>query len=482
MNIRTNTTFNIKHAVLAVATAGLLLSALVMPMQAQAQSSEALRAQIEALLAMVAQLRAQIGQPSVVDPVGSTAIGERVRTTSKLMVRFTPAGTPIGVAVAGLEGEIIGGSRSVAGHTWWHIAYDSGLRGWSAERWIEKIDAEVVDDTWDISDVSFIEYEYIDPYPTVADEEYTLYTVVLTNDVRHTIEVCGFCTQDARDQAFREVGYTGDIQKLIALAQEDDADQDTTETTFQWDVSDVSYVRETTPTGLDISVYVVELTNDVRFEIRTCSKCSDEQFEKSFREVGYTGDIQKLIALAQEDDADDDNANDDGEEAPAVAPGRNDFSCANNALQDFSYRLPEKKLVCYGVWDFGAAFGNDRNMCGGYSTASPLGCQIKVPACASGVAEATDVFNTYTPWDKVFDGIPRASKDKLQRIAERLDTTPDIVSSEMIRLWEYRCTAPSNALNPDRAYNADTAPRVAGVTASLVDEMIGSVRKIISSF
>lgn len=130
------------------------------------------------------------------------------------------------------------------------------------------------------------------------------------------------------------------------------------------------------------------------------------------------------------------------------APEQNLLHCGRDILQDGSRDWTEDYLACYGIWDFGDSFGGDQDMCGGYSDTSPLGCEIEIEACASGVAAATNVFNLYEPWDTSSDGIPNPSDTKLDRIAVNLHTGVDVVAAEIVRLWEYRCTAPEQTTSP----------------------------------
>ena len=132
---------------------------------------------------------------------------------------------------------------------------------------------------------------------------------------------------------------------------------------------------------------------------------------------------------------------------PNAAPKTNLQSCAtpavtNGAAGDFA---------CYGLWDFSNSFGEDANMCGsggaGYS--SPItGCEVDTTACASGKAVAAKVFNIYKPWDSATDGVSLPNSSELTQIATRLGASESVVSSNIIRIWEYQCSAPPSEPPP----------------------------------
>jgi peptidoglycan hydrolase-like protein with peptidoglycan-binding domain len=69
-----------------------------------------------------------------------------------------------------------------------------------------------------LSDVHTVVSRLVDPIKTAVDDEYTEYKIVLKRGGMVTVKMCGFCTQQMRDKAFRDAGYTGDIAALIKLA------------------------------------------------------------------------------------------------------------------------------------------------------------------------------------------------------------------------------------------------------------------------
>jgi hypothetical protein len=73
--------------------------------------------------------------------------------------------------------------------------------------------------TFDLKDVQSVTSLWVDPNEMMADEEYTVYTITLTDDSVIKVNAGGFTTQEWRTQQFVEAGYTGDVAALIALAK-----------------------------------------------------------------------------------------------------------------------------------------------------------------------------------------------------------------------------------------------------------------------
>ena len=148
-----------------------------------------------------------------------------------------------------------------------------------------------------------------------------------------------------------------------------------------------------------------------------------------------------------------------------TAPGKNNFACDRSVLSP----LGNGKLACYGMWDYGDAFGGDKDMCGAYGSAEK-GCVISTPVCESGSAKAT-VYYTGTT-------IPSA---KLSAVATRLKTTSDIASKEIAGIWEYTCVAPTPVPTPIPVSNATNAGAVLGASTDIYSE-ISTTLKGISEF
>ncbi len=108
----------------------------------------------------------------------------------------------------------------------------------------------------------------------------------------------------------------------------------------------------------------------------------------------------------------------------SVAPNSNKMSCSNPPIKSQA----NGSLACYGIWDYGESFGGDYHMCpGGYSSQS-TGCVISTPACSSGYAEATKVYNV-------------TKGEGLATIASMLKVTESVVKAGLLNVWEYSCTA-----------------------------------------
>ena len=72
-------------------------------------------------------------------PLPKFKVGDRVRATANLNVRAGP-GLGYGIIdtmAEGALGQIMGGPVEADGYTWWDVNYDVGIRGWSAENWLE---------------------------------------------------------------------------------------------------------------------------------------------------------------------------------------------------------------------------------------------------------------------------------------------------------------------------------------------------------
>ncbi len=61
----------------------------------------------------------------------SWTIGNRVQTNGSIIVYSAPGGTQIATRTAAMVGTLIGGPTSSGGSTWWNVAYDDGVSGWS---------------------------------------------------------------------------------------------------------------------------------------------------------------------------------------------------------------------------------------------------------------------------------------------------------------------------------------------------------------
>ncbi len=128
---------------------------------------------------------------------------------------------------------------------------------------------------------------------------------------------------------------------------------------------------------------------------------------------------------------------------PAIepAPKVNAANCAGTLLGS---NLPGGAFACLGLWDFSDSFGQDQNMCGGAGsayTAPALHCRVPAAACASGFATATSMRNIYPAWDSLTDGVDLASDAEVAAYANILNSSPQVLRRELIRVWNYSCEA-----------------------------------------
>ncbi|WP_044236712.1 hypothetical protein [Chondromyces apiculatus] len=115
---------------------------------------------------------------------------------------------------------------------------------------------------------------------------------------------------------------------------------------------------------------------------------------------------------------------DEPDEPPSTTPPHtNAMRCSTRP----SLNLPPGELACYGVWDFGDAFGDDEDMCetGGMPK---TGCTVSTSACASGLARTHEVVT-----------IGGATEESLATIAANLDVTVEVLREEMVYVWVYDC-------------------------------------------
>lgn len=132
-------------------------------------------------------------------------------------------------------------------------------------------------------------------------------------------------------------------------------------------------------------------------------------------------------------------------------PMKNSLGCDRSVTT----KLADGTLACYGMWDYGNAFGGDKTMCG-IQGAGKIGCEIKTPICSSGSAKAT----AYYTGSKMTTG-------QLNFAARLLGTTPALVKKEVAGLWDYVCTPPSIVALPTCTLVASPISIMAGQTARL---------------
>ena len=82
---------------------------------------------------------------------------------------------------------------------------------------LKKMATAPVTTTFALTDVKSITSKYVDPSPLMADEEYTLYAITLKSGKVVEVKAYAFAPVDARNKAFKDAGYTGDIVALLKL-------------------------------------------------------------------------------------------------------------------------------------------------------------------------------------------------------------------------------------------------------------------------
>ncbi len=155
-----------------------------------------------------------------------------------------------------------------------------------------------------------------------------------------------------------------------------------------------------------------------------------------------------------------------------LPPNANAFGCTAPAQTGLS----NGSLACYGLWDFGRAFGEDQNMCAEKDssayTSPGVGCQIATPACISGFAVASKVLQIYRPWDSATDKAPMASASELDQIVSRLSASKELVQSNILRVWQYSCAEAVLTSAPPLNPKPPTAPTSSSGAGSLVGTAI----------
>lgn len=118
-----------------------------------------------------------------------------------------------------------------------------------------------------------------------------------------------------------------------------------------------------------------------------------------------------------------------------AAPKRNVLSCSR-ALSSTATPKNNGSLGCYGVWDYGDDFGEDRFMCGGYDNPAKTGCVAVTPVCKSGVSIAKKSVDVQAAV---------AAKDTaaISKIANDLYATSALVQKSLVNVWEYQCAGPT---------------------------------------
>lgn len=138
----------------------------------------------------------------------------------------------------------------------------------------------------------------------------------------------------------------------------------------------------------------------------------------------------------------------------ATNPGKNIFGCGRTLRTGLS----DGTLACYGMWDYGEAFGGDHYMCGGYD--GKTNCVIKTPICTSGSAKATAYYSNLQLKTESY-----ISTTNL--VSANLATNNYLVGKGIAGLWEYTCVP-----------NAPAAGLVLGASTDIYSQMTASLVNI----
>lgn len=74
-------------------------------------------------------------------------------------------------------------------------------------------------ESYTLSDVVKVEVKNVDPIREAIDDEYTLYTIHLKDGSIRTAEMYGMATWDMNQENFYRTGFSGDVQKLLEMAE-----------------------------------------------------------------------------------------------------------------------------------------------------------------------------------------------------------------------------------------------------------------------
>lgn len=149
---------------------------------------------------------------------------------------------------------------------------------------------------YSLSDVQTVTAVAVDPIAGAIDDEYTLYTITLKDGTKHEVKTYGMVPAESNERAFKATGYTGDVSKLMAMAKE--------VSQKSYSIKDVKTVTskyvDPIPNAADdeYTVYTITLKNGIKHEAKV-GFTTTEYRNKQFTNTGYTGDIDKLIALAK---------------------------------------------------------------------------------------------------------------------------------------------------------------------------------------
>lgn len=230
---------------------------------------------------LISQLRAQLTllNSSVGTTSAAFATGMTVEITDTIRVRNAAniEAKLVGVQNPGTKGVIVDGPIRQGGFNWVKVDYETGADGWNVSSWLrkkadfagelpvvatcsyegkkykkgdvvtmslststavstKKITAgtakyECAGERWRLedsessqtyvyADTESITKRYIDPSVAMADEEYTLYTIILKSGRKISVKIFGRTVLGTTEEAFRKTGFVGDVTYLMNRAKE----------------------------------------------------------------------------------------------------------------------------------------------------------------------------------------------------------------------------------------------------------------------
>ena len=297
--------------------------------------------------------------------------------------------------------------------------------------------------TYTLADVQSVTKSFVDPIPSAIDDEYTLYIIYLKSGNKYRVEASGMELSSIVTAKFRATGYTGDVNKLMAMATATVVKPTPRFNGFTYPVGTpnaaasvvFSFEQTEDSCGTDIMGNInwgetgVGVQTIDKIVGSTC-KAGDQTFNVKHT---YSQPGDYIVTLTDLNDKTATKKVTATFSDPAVtAPGKNYFACGRAV----STKVADNHIACYGMWDYGNDFGGDVRMCGDYG-AGKTGCVINTPVCASGAAKATAYIDNSS-----------LTTTLLSTISSRLRVTPEVAKAGIAGLWEYKCTETPTPIPP----------------------------------
>jgi len=154
-------------------------------------------------------------------------VGTEVATTDYLRIRSVPSitGQFLGIQRPDSKGVIVEGPVTADGYQWFKVDYESGTDGWNVASWLRLwVNASTNPNTatytkYSQDDVSSVTKTVIGN--TSLGKEVTTYTITLKNGKLYQVVIPLRMQPSVVVATFRATGYTGDVNKLRAMAGTD---------------------------------------------------------------------------------------------------------------------------------------------------------------------------------------------------------------------------------------------------------------------